>query len=169
MPGASVTEIGSVLVFKGPKGEETVKIPAGSAIAIKGDDIIVTSTEKEGGTSAAGTLWSLTKNALEGVTTGFSKVLEIEGVGYRAVVEGKELVLHLGYALPVRLAIPAGVTIVVEKSTIKLSGIGKELVGRIAAEIRSLKKPEPYKGKGIRYHGEVVQRKVGKKAGTAAV
>lgn len=165
--GASVTETGDVLVFKGPKGEEKVRVPAGVTVRVTGEDILVAPINKEEGTPAAGTLWSLAKNALEGVTVGFLKVLEIEGVGYRATLEGKDLVLHLGYAQPVHMAIPAGITIAVEKNTVKISGIEKEVVGRVAAEIRALKKPEPYKGKGIHYRGEVIQRKVGKKAGTA--
>lgn len=164
--GATVTQSPNLLTFKGPKGEEKVKIPLGAKITITGDEMLVEAVNKEEGTQAAGTLWSLTKNALEGVTVGFTKTLEIEGVGYRAVLEGKELVLYLGYALPVRVAIPAGITIVIEKSTIKVSGIDKDLVGRVSAGIRALKKPEPYKGKGIHYLGEVIQRKVGKKAGT---
>jgi large subunit ribosomal protein L6 len=83
-------------------------------------------------------------------------------------MEGKDLVLHLGYALPVRMPIEEGATVVVEKNVIKISGINKEMVGRVAANIRALKKPEPYKGKGIHYQGEVIRRKAGKKAGTAA-
>jgi large subunit ribosomal protein L6 len=102
------------------------------------------------------------------VTEGFSKILEIEGVGYRAALEGKDLVLYLGYALPVKMPIAEGVSVAVEKNLVKISGIDKELVGRVAAEIRAHKKPEPYKGKGIHYQGEVIRRKAGKKAGTAA-
>ena len=111
-----------------------------------------------------GTMWSLIRNAVQGVASGFSRSLEIEGVGYRAVLEGKELVLYLGYTQPVRLAPPVGVVIEVEKNTIKISGVDKELVNRTAAKIRAFRKPEPYKGKGIRYQGEVVRRKAGKKA-----
>jgi large subunit ribosomal protein L6 len=115
-----------------------------------------------------GTTWALVKNAIEGVTRGFAKKLEIEGVGYRAAVEGKDLVLYLGYAQPVHVPMPSDVAVTVEKNTaILFSGINKESVGQIAAKIRALKKPEPYKGKGIHYEGEVIRRKVGKKAGTA--
>ncbi|HVO28584.1 MAG TPA: 50S ribosomal protein L6, partial [Candidatus Paceibacterota bacterium] len=105
---------------------------------------------------------------VQGASEGFTKILEIEGVGYRAVLEGNELVLYLGYALPVRVPVMAGVGIAVEKNVIRVSGTDKEIVGRAAAEIRALKKPEPYKGKGIHYQGEVIRRKVGKKAGTTA-
>jgi len=156
--GVTATQNGAVLNVKGPKGSLVVKLAPGVTVKPEGDTLWV----------SAGTEWSLTKNALEGVTNGFLKVLEIEGVGYRAVLEGKELVLFLGYALPVRLKVPENITIAVEKSTIKISGIDKDLVGRAAAEIRALKKPEPYKGKGIHYQGEVIRRKVGKKAGATA-
>ncbi len=165
--GATVTKSGNVLVVKGAKGELKVAIPEGVDITMEGTNVNVTSTG-DGSSALAGTFYSLTKNALVGVTAGFVKVLEIEGVGYRAVLEGKTLVLHLGYAQPVRLPVPEGVVIVVEKNQIKVSGIDKEVVGQAAAEIRALKKPEPYKGKGIHYQGEVIRRKVGKKAGVTA-
>jgi len=155
--GVTVRIDGSVLVAHGPKGEVKVKVPQGATATIEGANLNATT----------GTLWALAKNAVQGVTEGFVRTLEIEGVGYRAVVEGKELVLYLGYALPVRRPIPEGVTITVEKNTMKVAGIDNDLVGRTAAEIRALKKPEPYKGKGIRYKGEVIRRKVGKKAATA--
>lgn len=154
--GVTVTEKDGVLHVKGPKGENTVKMAPGATMRVEGTGLWITTS---------GTTWSLAKNAIEGVEKGFTKILEIEGVGYRAAVEGKELVLYLGYALPVRLPILPGITIAVEKSTIKISGIDKDLVGRAAAEIRAEKKPEPYKGKGIHYQGEVIRRKVGKKAG----
>jgi large subunit ribosomal protein L6 len=163
--GATLTASGSVLTVKGPKGEITVNIPVGVETKIDGANFWVVSATP---TPLAGTFWSLVKNAIEGVTKTFTKVLEIEGVGYRAAMEGKTLILNLGYAEPVRVAIMEGVTVVVEKNTIKVSGINKDLVGRMAAEIRALKKPEPYKGKGIHYQGEVIQRKVGKKAGATA-
>jgi large subunit ribosomal protein L6 len=153
--GVTVQTAGNIFAVKGPKGERKVKLAPGVTVKVEGDKLWVT----------AGTEWALARNAIQGVTEGFVKVLEIEGVGYRAVVEGKELVLYLGYALPVRVKIMDGITVAVEKSTIKVSGIDKDLVGRASAEIRALKKPEPYKGKGIRYQGEVIRRKVGKKAG----
>jgi len=168
--GVTVEETPGALMFKGPKGEEKVKIPAGVGITIKGEEIMVQSKNEEQGALDAGTVWSLARNAIEGVTGGFTKILEIEGVGYRAAMEGKDLMLYLGYALPVRVKIPAGVAVAIEKNMIKVSGVDKELVGRFAAEVRAMKKPEPYKGKGIHYQGEVIKRKVGKKAGaTGAV
>lgn len=166
--GATVTKNGDVLVARGSKGELHVNIPAGVAVSFEGANLTVTSIETDGSTSQAGTFYANTKNAIEGVTAGFTKILEIEGVGYRAALEGKTLVLHLGYAQPVKLPVPEGIVIVVEKNTIKVSGIDKESVGQAAAEIRALKKPEPYKGKGIHYQGEVIRRKVGKKAGATA-
>lgn len=152
--GVTIRLDGDRAVVKGPKGEVRLAAAPGASFKVDGKELRVTT----------GTLWSLLKNAIQGVTEGFTRVLEIEGVGYRAVLEGKDLVLHLGYAQPVRVHIPEGVVLVVEKNVIKATGIDKDLVGRTVAEIRSLKKPEPYKGKGIRYQGEIVRRKVGKKA-----
>jgi large subunit ribosomal protein L6 len=166
--GTTVTKEGEVFAFKGPKGELTMNVFPGIDFSIADGNAWVKEAEGLANKAMLGTFWSLATNAIEGVTTGFIKNLEIEGVGYRVMVEGKDLVLHLGYALPVRFPIPAGVTIVVEKNLIKVSGIDKDAVGRAAAEIRALKKPEPYKGKGIHYVGEVIRRKVGKKAGTTA-
>ena len=165
--GATVTKNGDVLVVKGPKGELQVNIPHGVEVKTEGANLTVSSIGN-GSTAFAGTVYALTKNALVGVTQGFTKILEIEGVGYRAVMEGKTLVLYLGYAQPVKLAVPEGVQITIEKNMIKVVGVSKEAVGQAAAEIRALKKPEPYKGKGIHYQGEVIRRKVGKKAGATA-
>lgn len=115
-----------------------------------------------------GTLRALAQNSILGVTKGFKKVLIIEGVGYRAAMEGETVVLHLGFSHPVRFEPPSGITIAVVRNTILVSGVDNALVGQTAAKIRALKKPEPYKGKGIRYENEVVKRKAGKKtAGTA--
>ncbi len=166
--GATVTVAGDEVRVKGPKGEIVLPVLAGVAIETEGNNVWVKLAPGAEGTAMHGTMWALIRNAIEGVTKGFEKVLEIEGVGYRASMEGKDLVLHLGYALPVRMPIADTVTVAVEKSTIKVTGINKEHVGQMAAEIRALKKPEPYKGKGIHYQGEVIRRKAGKKAGTAA-
>jgi large subunit ribosomal protein L6 len=100
---------------------------------------------------------------VQGVQTGFEKKLEIEGVGYKAAVVGDELVLNLGFVNPVKIKTPAGITFAVEKNVITISGINKHAVGQIAAEIRAAKKAEPYKGKGIKYQGEKIRRKEGKK------
>ena len=165
--GITVTIGDEVVMFKGAKGESKLKLPAGVAVVVENKELWVKSQEGAEGGAFLGTTWALAKNAIEGVGEGFTKTLEIEGVGYRAAMEGKDLVLHLGYALPVRVSIIDGVAVVVEKNMIKVSGVDKELVGRVAAEIRALKKPEPYKGKGIHYKGEVIRRKAGKKAGAA--
>ena len=104
---------------------------------------------------------------IEGVTNGFEKKLEFEGIGYRMAVEGSTLVMQVGFSHPVKIPAPKGISLVVEKSMITVSGINKELVGETAAYIRSIRPTEPYKGKGIRYQGEIIRRKAGKKA-TAA-
>jgi large subunit ribosomal protein L6 len=166
--GATITKTGDVFAFKGPKGELSMAAFPGIDFSIEDGKAWVKEADGLANKAMLGTFWSLATNAVEGVTQGFAKNLEIEGVGYRASIEGKDVVLFLGYALPVHFPIPEGVTIVVEKNTIKVSGIDKDAVGRAAAEIRALKKPEPYKGKGIHYVGEVIRRKVGKKAGTTA-
>lgn len=114
-----------------------------------------------------GTIRSLIFNAIVGLTQGFSKVLEIEGVGFKANMEGNTLVLNIGYSHPVKFISPENIKISTEKNAIKISGIDKFLVGETAAKIRTLKKPEPYKGKGIRYRGEVIRRKAGKKVAGA--
>lgn len=165
--GATITIGDEELLIKGPKGEIRLPRVKGVVVETEGESLWVKVGKGAEGTAMHGTTWALIKNAIEGVTNGFEKVLEIEGVGYRAQMEGKELVLNLGYALPVRMTTPDTVTVSVEKNTIKVEGVNKEHVGQAAAEIRALKKPEPYKGKGIHYRGEVIRRKAGKKAGAA--
>lgn len=114
-----------------------------------------------------GTMRALAQNAVTGVSEGYFKYLDMEGIGFRASLEGKTLVLNIGFSHPVKFVPPEGVTLVIEKSSIKVSGADKSLVGEVAAKIRDLKKPEPYKGTGIRYRGEVIARKEGKKAASA--
>src|SRR3989338_47672 len=114
-----------------------------------------------------GTMTSLFKNALQGATEGFFKILEIEGVGYRASMEGNTLILSVGFTRPVKYTAPENIKIIVDKNGIKISGIYRQLVGQVAAQIRKIKKPEPYKGKGIHYQGEVIRRKAGKKVAGA--
>ncbi len=162
--GVTVKHDGQVLRVKGAKGELAVRT-VGVEVKVEEGKVWVSEDKKGEATPLTGTIWSLVKNAIQGVAEGFLKILEIEGVGYRAVLEGKELVLFLGYAQPVRMKMPEGVAVKIEKNAIEISGIDKDLVGRVAANIRALKKPEPYKGKGIHYRGEVIRRKVGKKAG----
>ena len=156
---------------KGPKGEISREIRPEIKVEIKDEEVLVFPkgtklNPREGKRSRA--FWGLTRaliaNLIEGVTEGFEKQLEIQGVGYRAVLEKEELVLYVGFSHPVGVKIPQGIQVSVEKNIIKISGIDKELVGQVAANIRKVKEPEPYKGKGIRYVGEAVRRKVGKKA-----
>ena len=169
LPGVTLNEGAGFISFKGPRGERKTELPGGVTVRAEGENIWVEKGPNGNKSKAIhGTTWALIKSAIEGVALGFSKILEIEGIGYRASMEGKDLVLFLGYAQPVRFKIPDGVSVAVEKNLIKISGVNKDLVGRVAADIRALKKPEPYKGKGIRYSGEVVRRKVGKKAGATA-
>jgi large subunit ribosomal protein L6 len=168
--GVTVTEREGLFVFKGPKGEKTVKLLPHTNVKIDNNGILVTvSGSGKQAASNVGTMFALLRNTMEGVKNGFEKVLELEGVGYKAAMEGPTIVLTLGFANPIKLTPPTDVTIVVDKNRIKISGADKEAVGQTAAKIRSYKKPEPYKGKGIHYLGEVIARKVGKKAGTAAV
>lgn len=165
--GATVAVQEDAVMVKGPKGELRVPMLSGIAVAVAENNVTVTRTGEDRQSQAnLGTMWSLVKNAAQGATDGFEKVLEVQGVGYRATMEGQNLLLNLGFSHPVKFIPPAGVTIVVEKNLIKLSGSNKEAVGQAAALIRKYRKPEPYKGKGIRYQGEVVRMKAGKKAAT---
>lgn len=165
--GVTITVRGDLFMVAGPKGELSIAIVPGVKVVQKERELWIEKGEGLANEAMLGTTWALARNAIEGVTKGFSKKLEIEGVGYRAAVEGKDLVLFLGYAQPVRVPVPDGIAVSVDKNTaILFSGTSKENVGQIAAKVRALKKPEPYKGKGIHYEGEVIRRKVGKKAGT---
>jgi large subunit ribosomal protein L6 len=167
--GVTITEAGRQILVKGPKGEQSVPLLDFTKLDISPDAVRVSlGKDTKQGRANVGTLWSLIQNAIEGVKNEFLKVLEIEGIGYKAAMEGGTLVLSLGFVNPIRLTPPKGIAIVVEKNVIKISGIDKQMVGQIAAKIRSFKKPEPYKGKGIRYQGEVVRRKAGKKATASA-
>ncbi|MGD0274927.1 MAG: 50S ribosomal protein L6 [Syntrophales bacterium] len=153
---------------EGPKGMLSMKIPHGIGVSVDKDSVTVTKGSDDRTTDAYhGLVRTLVANMVTGVSTGFVKSLEIVGVGYRAEVAGSTLKLIVGYSSPVEYKIPGGITIKVDKQVnIAVSGIDKEKVGRVAAEIRALKKPEPYKGKGIRLTGEYVRRKVGKSVGT---
>ena len=157
------------ILITGPKGTNHVFIPQEINVAVEGDILTCSPASANNKVSA---LWGLSRallaGAIVGVTQGFVKKLEIEGIGYRANIEGTTLVLSLGFSHPVRLEPPKGIVFSTEKNSILVSGIDKQMVGQMAAQIRSLKKPEPYKGKGIRYAGEVVRRKAGKKAAVAA-
>ncbi len=153
------------IIVKGPKGELTQLLPLELEVSIKDNKLEVKPKKKTKNSSALwGLFRSLIFNMIEGVNQGFEKKLEINGVGYRAALEGKKLVMSLGFSHPVEMEAPEGIEFNVEKNIITISGIDKQLVGQAAAEIRSKKKPEPYKGKGIKYIDEVIRRKAGKKA-----
>jgi len=160
-----ITVSGGEVRVKGPKG--TLVRPANRHIAIEvGPEGVQVSTKSETieARAALGTYASHVRNMLEGVTKGFSKKLLVEGVGYKWDVQGKTLNLALGFSHPVKMPIPEGLTVTVDKGALTIAGFDKEMVGQFAANVRALKKPEPYKGKGIRYEGEVIRRKQGKKA-----
>jgi large subunit ribosomal protein L6 len=158
-----------VLKFKGVKGEVILPILKFVSVDVKDDTVAVSITRKLKQARANwGTMVALIKNALQGVTTGFTKQLTYEGVGYRASMKGDDLELNVGYSHPVLYKTPESIVVSVEKNIITVSGIDKARVGQVAAEIRKIRKPEPYKGSGIRYVGEVIRRKAGKKAATTA-
>jgi large subunit ribosomal protein L6 len=162
---AELNVSGGIITAKGPKG--TLTRPTHRLISVEvGEEGVQVSVKTDSLESRAlvGTYASHVRNMLGGVTTGFSKKLLVEGVGYKWDVAGKKLNLSLGFSHPVSLDIPEGLTVVAERATLTVSGFDKEVVGQFAANVRALKKPEPYKGKGIRYEGEVVRRKQGKKA-----
>ena len=164
--GVEVKAEGSRVVVKGPQGEIERKIRPEVNVENKDGQVIV--SVKESSRNRSKPFWGLTRtlifNMIEGVFKGHQKQLEIQGVGYRASLEGEDLVLAVGYSHPVKIKKTEGINFKVEKNIITVSGIDKEAVGQIAAKIRKVRKPEPYKGKGIRYVGEYVRRKVGKKA-----
>lgn len=168
--GVTVEISGSTVTIKGPKGELTRTFPSDFSFRLEGNELSVMPPEKMKKDTPAS--WGTTRahlaNMVRGVTEGFSKVLEFEGIGYRAETNPKELALHVGFAHPVRLPIPEGLSVTVSKNTITVSGVDKEMVGEFAARIRRAKPPEPYKGTGIRYQGEVIKRKAGKRLAGAA-
>jgi large subunit ribosomal protein L6 len=155
-----------IVKVEGPKGILSSKLPEGITLAIgDGSMVVERKSEERIVRSYHGLARTLIGNMVSGVSVGFEKNLEISGVGYRAEVAGKSLKLALGFSSPVQYEIPKGIDIKVDKQVnIVVSGIDKQLVGRVAAEIRALKKPEPYKGKGIKYAGEYIKRKAGKSA-----
>jgi large subunit ribosomal protein L6 len=170
--GVTAEEKAGFIVVKGKGGEIKVSILPYCSITIsdaadgKEMKIAITSEERQARANW-GTMAALLRNAVSGVTAGYEKKLQLEGIGYRASVEGKSVVLALGFSHPVNFPLPEGISAAVAKNIITISGINKEVVGKIAADIRKLKKPEPYQGKGIRYVGEFVRRKAGKKAAAA--
>jgi large subunit ribosomal protein L6 len=164
--GTEVTLTGTVLNVKGPKGTLTRDFPGQVTLHINGSEITFTPNKEGDRTINAlwGTYASHVKNMVIGVNEGYSKKLILEGVGFKSEVAGQFLNLALGFSHPVKIEIPAGLTVTAEKNNITVMGIDKELVGSFTAQVRANKKPEPYKGKGFRYHDEVIRRKQGKKA-----
>ena len=162
--GVDVALDGRVITVKGPKGSLTRQLPPRIDVARDGDTIVVSRpTETKLDKSLHGLTRTLVNNMVVGVTDGYRKGLEIVGVGYRAALNGRKLQLNLGYSHPIEIDPPEGITFEVETPTrLAVVGIDKELVGQIAAKVRATRKPEPYKGKGVRYAGEKVRRKAGK-------
>jgi large subunit ribosomal protein L6 len=162
--GVEVTVTDGVLSVKGPKGTLVRPVRNDVVITIEEGTVKLAPGTTELAPALWGTYAAHLRNMIKGVTEGFVKILDIEGVGYRAEVKGTDLVLSMGYSHPVPLAIPTGITATVEKTAITLASHDLELLGQFAANVRKVRKPEPYKGKGIRYRGEFIIRKQGKKA-----
>jgi large subunit ribosomal protein L6 len=166
--GVTITQENSIITVEGPKGTLSRDIPQEVEVSVADKSTVVVNrlSEDKKGRSLHGLIRTLVSNMVVGVSKGFEKSLEIVGVGYRGELDGAVLRLLVGYSNPVEYKIPEGISIKVDRQVnLTVAGIDKELVGKVAAEIRNVKKPEPYKGKGIRYAGEKVRRKVGKSAG----
>lgn len=162
--GVTVTVGTNEVTVKGKNGTLTVPVLKHVTPLVKDNLVTFTTTLTTKQARANwGTQSSLVANALTGVTEGFSKKLEVQGIGFKAALEGANLVLNVGYTHPVTFTTPAGVKLAVDKNQIEVTGFDKQLVGLVAAQIRKIRKPEPYQGKGIRYVGEYVRRKEGKK------
>ena len=162
--GVSVTLGEGEIRVKGPKGQLAGALPAAISAQVADGEVSFSRTEDHKTIrSLHGLVRALTQSMIVGVTEGFRKGLEIEGVGYRAELKGKKLVLTLGYSHPIEMAVPDGLSVKLASNTsLSIEGIDKRAVGQFAADIRALRPPEPYKGKGIRYAGERIRRKVGK-------
>ena len=162
--GVEVKIDGNVVSVKGPKGSLTHTVPAPITVALEDNAVIVSRPDDERTSkSLHGLSRTLVSNLITGVTTGYTKGLEIVGTGYRVTAKGSDIEFALGYSHPIYVKAPEGITFTVEGNTkLTVSGIDKQQVGEVAANLRKLRKPEPYKGKGVRYAGEVVRRKAGK-------
>ena len=166
--GVEIRQEGNNVLVKGPKGTLSTAIIPGIDMSVEDNVVKFQRKDDEGKTRAFhGLMRALVANNVKGVSEGFKRELDIVGVGYRAEVKGREVVFQLGYSHPVRFSIPDGIEITVEPKSghITITGIDKQKVGQVAAEIRSLREPDPYKGKGIKYSDEVIRRKAGKAAG----
>jgi large subunit ribosomal protein L6 len=162
--GVTVNLRESAVEVKGPKGTLTQPVPPGVKFEMQGAELVAVTERPDPALGKFhGLARSLMANAVEGVTNGFKKELDIVGVGYRAEVKGKQVVFALGYSHPIVFDIPQGIDIAIDKQThITVTGIDRQLVGQVAANIRRMRKPDPYKQKGVRYTGEVLKKKVGK-------
>jgi large subunit ribosomal protein L6 len=162
--GISAKVADGVVTLKGPKGELSLQVPATVAVAQEGAALSVARKGDDKQSRADhGTIRALLQNMLVGVKEGYSRALEIQGVGFKASIAGKQLTMNVGYSHPVEYTVPEGITVAVTDGVqLKVSGIDKQLVGQVSARIRSFRPPEPYKGKGVRYKDERVRRKAGK-------
>jgi len=165
--GVKVQVDGSVVRAEGPKGKLAQPVPAGLSAAIENNHVVISRSDEDRRVRALhGLARALVANMVTGVKDGFERKLEIVGIGYRAQVQGRNIQLALGYSHPVIFPLPDGITAEIDKQvSITLRGADKALLGETAAKLRSLRKPDPYKGKGVKYANEVIRRKVGKKAG----
>lgn len=168
--GVEVRVEGDLVQVKGPRGQLVQKLHPFVAAAVKDKQILISVSNPEDGRQNA--LWglfrSLVSNMVAGVVSGFEKKLEINGIGYKASASGRKLTLNVGFSHPIEFELPEGITCQVEKNLITVAGNDKQLVGEVAANIRKIRKPEPYKGKGIKYADEVLRHKVGKAAAKAS-
>jgi len=164
--GVQVTINDKDITFKGPKGELKIANNPIVEVKVENSELIIAPYDRAAKNASAmwGLVWSLARNSVMGVSVGFVKKLEINGVGYRAAAVPGKLNMSLGFSHPVEFKLPVGVTAAVEGNTITLSGADKAVIGETAAQIRKIRKPEPYKGKGIKYSDEVIRRKAGKAA-----
>ena len=162
--GVSARVADGVVTLKGPKGELALKTPATVEVSLDGSTLNIARTGDDKQNRADhGTIRALLQNMVVGVKDGYSRELEIQGVGFKASMAGNKLTMNVGYSHPVEYVVPEGVTVtVVDGTQLKVSGIDKQLVGQVSARIRSFRPPEPYKGKGVRYKDERVRRKAGK-------
>jgi large subunit ribosomal protein L6 len=166
-PGVTAEVNDGIITVKGPKGELTQELLPTVQVSIEGDEIVVSRHNDEKASKAQhGLTRALISNMVTGVSDGFSKKLEVNGVGFKVNLNGKNLKLSLGFSHDIDYVIPEGIDVAVEGNSITVSGIDKQAVGQVAAEIREYKKPEPYKGKGIKYENEYIIRKSGKTAGS---
>jgi large subunit ribosomal protein L6 len=166
--GVTVNLTDRLVAVKGPKGELQLQLPVGFKAQVKEDQMTLSPAAHSSDTSLHGLYRSLLNNLVVGVSQGFSKDLKLVGTGYRARLDGSKLNLAVGFSHPVIIEPPAGITFSVTEDSIKVSGVDRSLVGQITANIRAVRPPEPYKGKGIRYRDELVRRKAGKQVKGAA-